>query len=644
MSSHIDQLFSDFVNTITTTAEMDEDIATSSSGPGVPTPTSSTPANKTEILVHAPECEMAIESKKKCPDGGNCADCHLNQLHSHAEYWSLRADCTCGKDDDPTPADTSSWLRPRFSLLDELMVGHFMEPGTLEAARQHVSWLAGEIDEAIGRAMQNLAAGTRPRPDDAWTINEAGTLLSRLVPRMGGPAGAFSLDYGQLYAIPDAVWPQPAPPIPAGEMDHSAMARRQMQVFSSRLRSQLEARKEEQRRSARPLVGDWLKPRPTTTKTTKAAPESAPPSAQDQQKALPDDARGQSPAKNVAPKLQKQLDLNEKKYLKSTGPLVVNGSTPYPKKTTTSTEATTLAPSATHAPEKQPSLESPSAQTPADDFGSFIEKQIDLIEQELQRRTQTPVQNKTLPNHLLKAAVTRPASQLTDTPVHRYPQHQQHQQHEQPQNSNFGFYPASDISRPFLQARGQVLRFLQPALPHPGPYHFVQGGYTSGPNPPITGPRQILDRPVHQAPENAGPSEQQAESPPAPRRVNRPFIGDFAPPPPPPPPHHAHHDPLQATPSVVLPAWRIPPGQRHPYTVLPGDLPTSPPQPQPRPQHHPQDDLQAQRLHKWAFARENQFWTPPGQNVRAYAHVCAEFLGLPPPSDHDIFGREHGHL
>lgn len=637
MSSHIDQLPSELVKTTTTTTAMDGDTTTLSSSPGVPTPTSSTPAPKTEILVHAPECEMAIESKEKCPDGGNCADCQLNQLHSHAEYWALRADCTCGKkDDDPTSAvDTSSWRQPRLSLLDELIVGHLMEPGTLESARQHVGWLAQEIDDALGRATKNLAAGMRPRRDDAWIINEAGTLLSRLVPRMGGPTGGFSLDYGQVYAIPDAVWQLPAPPIPAGEMDHSGMARRKMEVFSSRVGNQLEARKEEQQRSARPLVGDWLRPHPTTTK--KAAPESAPPSTQVQQKAPPEPAEVQSPTEDIAPKLQKQLGLNEKKYLKSTEPLVVNGSTPYPKTTTTTTtEAATLAPSATHAPEKQPSPEAPSAQTPAKDLSSFIEKQIELIEQEEQRRTRTPVDNRTFPNHFVKSAVTRVASQLRDKPGHQYPpKQQQHQQHEQPLNSNLDSYPTPDASEPISPARGQVLRFPPPAIPHPGPYQFAQGGYAFGMNPPITGSQQTLGGPVPQTPENA-PPPQQPESPPAPRRVDRPFIGGLMLPPPP-PPLHALQDPFQATSSVQPTMW-IPQEERSRFAMLP-TVST-----QPRPQHPQDNDLQAQRQSKWSWARENQFWTPPGGNVRAYAHVCAEFLGLPPPSDHHIFGHEHGHL
>lgn len=637
MSSHIGQLHSDLVKTPTTTAAMDEDTSMSSSSPGVPTPTSSTPAPKTEILVHAPECEMAIESKEKCPDGGNCADCQLNQLHSHAEYWSLRADCTCGKDDDPMAAvDTSSWRQPRLSFLDELIVGHLMEPGTLESARQHVGWLAGQIDEAIGRATKNLAAGMRPRRDDAWIINEAGTLLSRLVPRMGGPTGGFSLDYGQVYAIPDAVWQLPPPAIPAGEMDHSGMARRKMQLFSSRVGSQLEARKEEQQRSARPLVGGWFKPRPTTTTTTtKAAPEPAPPSARDQQKVLLDDARVQSPTEDSAPSLPSLLDLKEQKSLKSTVPLVVNGSTPYPKTMTKSTtEAATPAPSATPAPEKQPSPEPPSTQTPDGDFSSFIEKQIDLIEQKEQRRTQTPVENRTLPNNVVRAAVKRVASQLAD-PSEQLPHPQQH---EQPLNSNPGFYPAPDASEPIAPTTGQVRRSftrsdVPPAPTRPDPYPFGQGGYAFGLSPQITGQQQqILD---HQWLDNAGPSGQ-PESSPAPRRVDLPCIGGLMLLPPPPPPH-AHHDPFQAT-SSVQPTMRVPEEMRPPYTVLPGNLPTlsSLLQPRPRP---PQDDLQAQRQSKWSWARENQFWTPPGGNVRAYAHVCAEFLGLPPPSDHHIFGR-----
>lgn len=643
ISADIDQLHSDLVKTTTTTT-MDEDTTTSSSGSDVPTPTSSTPAPKTEILVHAPECEMAIESKENCPDGGNCADCQLNQLHSHAEYWSLRADCTCGKDnDDSTSASMDAWARPQLRLpsLDELMVGDIMEPGTLEAARQHVSWLAGEIDEAMERATKNLSAGMRPRHDDAWVINEAGTLLSRLVPHMGSPAGAFSLDHGQVYSIPDAVWPLPAPPIQAGEMNHSGMARRKMEVFSSRVRSQLEARKEEQRRSSRLLVGDWLKRHPTTTtttKTTKAAPESAPPSTQGQQKAAPEPTEVHSPTKDISPRLQRQLDLNEKKSLRRIGPLVVNGSTPYPKKmTATTTELATHAPSATHVPEKQPNPELPSAQTPAEDFSSFIEKQIDLIEHEKLRRTQNPFENKTLPNQLLKYAVTRPASQLTDTSGHQYPPQQQHQQ---PLNSNPDFYPTPDIPEPIVPARGQVLPFPPAALPQPNPHNFVQGGYAFEPNPPITGPHQIPGAPVHQAPENAGPSSEQAESPSAPRRVNRPLIkGLMLSPPPPPPPPHAHHDPLQVRP-LILPTIRIS-DERSPSSMLP----TFPPQPQPAPQHL-EGDLEAHRLlHlKWSWARENQFWTPPGGDVRAYAHVCAEFLGLPPPSDHHIFGHEHGHL
>lgn len=232
MSSYISHLDSPKGRTARTPMFFFDDESTSSSEQGALTPRSNTLSPQQNPLPGTPDHRPATAAEEARAHGGNSAAQHSPTPGPVLAPASARQ----------TPQD------PGRDARDEIM-----EPGTLEAARQHVAWLAAQMDEAIGRMSESHA---RAGGDDAWVINEAATLLTRVVPRVIGPGGAFCLDNGQLSIIPHPVWPPPPSPATAavpGEDDRTALARRRMEEFSSVVVSQLEARKKEQRRCSRPL-------------------------------------------------------------------------------------------------------------------------------------------------------------------------------------------------------------------------------------------------------------------------------------------------------------------------------------------------------------------------------------------------------
>lgn len=123
--------------------------------------------------------------------------------------------------------------------------------GSLAWARQSITSLAQEIEQAIGRILEDRRSGAHViSGDDVWVVNEAGRLLARVMPSMTNTQGGYVMDGINV----DGTVRQ----IPAGSshqersaMDHtvaynaqSAAARQRMENFRASAVGHLEARRE----------------------------------------------------------------------------------------------------------------------------------------------------------------------------------------------------------------------------------------------------------------------------------------------------------------------------------------------------------------------------------------------------------------
>lgn len=296
----------------TTAATMEDTTSTSSSGPRVLTPRSSTTSSSPQPnpLIHSHACQLALASKAWCAHGGNCPTCMVDRIHDGVgPRGILQQQCTC------TPYNPTTTTHPGSTRAAGSSTGQL----TLESARESVGWLAGQMVHAIARVEQDRIAGSRPRADDAWVINEAGALLARVVPRMDGTSGAFTLDGGKLPVYPEYPdWPTPRPSFWTDDHDDpSAAARRRMKEFSFVVVDQLEVTKREQRERRQSDLEDFE----------------------------------DEIISSIVPRKKQQQKQKQQKQEPFAQPLIVNGSTPYQ----TATEATASASTGTgtHAPKKQ---------------------------------------------------------------------------------------------------------------------------------------------------------------------------------------------------------------------------------------------------------------------------------------------------
>lgn len=234
---------------------MDDDSSSSSSGPRVLTPRTGTLSPQQSPLPiplpapsprHEPGCPIATAGVASCPHGGGCGACLLHEHHDAAASGRLHQLCTCPAH-NPSPAVQTP--AGRQWLAAAVRAGGGADLWTLEMAREVVAWLASRLDDAVERVLQARLAGFAPDVDDAWVINEAGALMTRMMPRMEeGGGGAFSLDGGRVSIAPRAA-AQPSPPRAARsahENSQAAVARRRVAEVSYRLEVQLEQERQRQ--------------------------------------------------------------------------------------------------------------------------------------------------------------------------------------------------------------------------------------------------------------------------------------------------------------------------------------------------------------------------------------------------------------
>lgn len=228
---------------------MDDDTSSSSSGPRVLTPRTETLSSQsplpTPLPLHAPGCPIATAGLASCPHGG-CEACLLHEHHDAAASGRLHQLCTCPAH-NPSPAMQTPAGRQRLAAAVHGGAGA-ADLWTLEMTREVVAWLASRLDDAVERVLQARLAGFAPDMDDAWVINEAGALMGRMVPRMLGGGGAFSLDGGRVSVAPREA-PQPSPPRaarPADENNQAAVVRFRVAEVSYRLQVQLEQERQRQ--------------------------------------------------------------------------------------------------------------------------------------------------------------------------------------------------------------------------------------------------------------------------------------------------------------------------------------------------------------------------------------------------------------
>lgn len=197
------------------------------------------------LPLHAPGCPIATAGTASCPHGG-CEACLLHEHHDAAASGRLHQLCTCPAH-NPSPAVQTPAGRHR--LAAAVHGGGGGDLWTLEMAREVVAWLASRLDDAVERVLQARLAGFSPDVDDAWVINEAGSLMGRMVPRMEqGGGGVFTLDGGRVSVTPWAA-AQPSPPRAARPADgngQAAVVRRRVAEVSCRLQVQLEQERQRQ--------------------------------------------------------------------------------------------------------------------------------------------------------------------------------------------------------------------------------------------------------------------------------------------------------------------------------------------------------------------------------------------------------------
>ncbi|KAK7716453.1 hypothetical protein SLS64_003607 [Diaporthe eres] len=227
---------------------------------------------------------------------------------------------------------------------------------TLEAARENVAWLSGQMVWAIERVLQARVAGLRPRADDIWVINEAGALLARVVPHMEGTTGAFSLDAGKVSVAPYQGWPRHLPTGGSDDNYLAAKARRTVQQFSATVARQLESAKREKRQrlqSSREdfedeILGSLVPRKQLLLQQLQSQSQWSWPLGVDEsnpyQMSTPYQMMTEAPASTGgALALEQQYHFQQQMQPQPQWhpPLVVNGSAPYPTRTEAETSAST---------------------------------------------------------------------------------------------------------------------------------------------------------------------------------------------------------------------------------------------------------------------------------------------------------------
>lgn len=98
--------------------------------------------------------------------------------------------CICAQH-NPTPPLASPVGQRRLGALERAGARDLV---SLEQARENITWLSARMCEAIGRVIQARMAGSWARGYDICVINQARSVLLRILPHMEGIKGAYSLD------------------------------------------------------------------------------------------------------------------------------------------------------------------------------------------------------------------------------------------------------------------------------------------------------------------------------------------------------------------------------------------------------------------------------------------------------------------